>query len=429
MALIRAEHLTKVYKRYRSRVDRLRGLLALGRDNHHSEFTALADVSFEVHEGESTGIIGCNGAGKSTLLRVLAGVSPMTAGTLEVAGKIGALLQLGAGFHPDYTGAENIFINGYLMGLTKREISDKFDEIVAFSELDEFIHQPVKTYSTGMQARLAFASSTAIDPEILLIDEVLAVGDGYFVSKCIRYLQDRIRHGCTVLLVSHDLMLVKQLCQKAMWLHGGKLLEYGPVATVCEAYEGHVRENENKEILRRSRELWNSRVRKEGAKDVETGQLPRAPGPDQIKITAVQVCDRQGRERACFVSGDCMFVRVQYISAIDYLNPNFGITIERTDGLIACAASTLDEQFETGRIHKGTGYFDAVYDPLLLGPGLYRITISITLNEPLALGDTNFDRLSHVQEFKVEAKGRSYAVAVTHPVRWRHVPAADEPRT
>ena len=426
MALIRAEHLTKVYKRYRSRADRLKALFAFGTKRYCAEFTALDDVSFEVYDGESVAIIGRNGAGKSTLLKVLAGLSPITAGSFEVTGKIGALLQLGTGFHPDYTGAENIFINGCLLGLTRKEIRAKFDEIVEFAELDEFIHQPVKTYSTGMQARLAFASSTAIDPGILLIDEVLAVGDGYFVSKCIRYLQDRMRRGCTVLLVSHDLVMVKQLCRKAMWLHGGRLLKYGPVASVCEAYQTWVREEENKEILRRSQGLWRIRTRGRATETEAARQPSRAPGPDQIRITAVQVLDEREQERACFLTGERMLIRVHYASTIDYTNPAMGITIERADGLIACAASTLDEQFETGQIGKGGGYVDAVYDPLLLGPGSYRITVSITLNDPLALGDTNFDRLSHVQEFKVETKGRAYAVAVAHPVLWRHVKTVDE---
>lgn len=419
--LIRAEHLTKVYTRYKSRSDRIRGLFAFGTKSYAAKFTALHDVSFEVFGGDSVGIIGRNGAGKSTLLKVLAGLSPLTAGRLDIRGKIGALLQLGAGFHPEYTGAENIFISGCLLGLTRKETSAKFDEIVEFAELGEFIHQPVKTYSTGMQARLAFAINTAINPEILLIDEVLAVGDSYFVRKCIRYLQDLMRRGCTVLLVSHDLVMVRQLCQKAMWLHDGRLLEYGPVAGVCSAYEAWVREEENKEILRRSKQLWQIRTRGRSPEVDVIGQPSRAPGPDQIRITAVQVLDEKEQERACFVAGDRMLVRVHYFSAIDYTNPNVGITVERADGLIACAVSTLDEKFETGQLGKGTGYFEAGYEPLLLGPGLYRITVSITLDDPLALGDTNFDRLCQVQEFKVETKGRAYAVAVTHPVLWRHV--------
>ncbi|GIW53758.1 MAG: ABC transporter [Nitrospiraceae bacterium] len=426
MILIKAEGLTKVYRRYRSRWERIRALVPLGTKACGLEFTALSKISFQVNCGDSVAVIGKNGAGKSTLLKVLAGLTSPTAGSLEIHGRIGTLLHLGTGLHPDYTGAENIFIGGCLLGLSRKEIRAKFNEIVAFAELGDFIDEPVKTYSTGMQARLAFSITTAIAPEILLIDEILAVGDGYFVSKCIRYLQDRMRRGCTVLLVSHDLVMVKQLCRTAMWLNDGRLVQYGPVAEVCSSYEARIREEENREILRRSRQLWEIRTKGEASDD---RALPfRAPGPDQIRITGVQVLDAKEEERGCFLVGDRMLIRVHYASSIEYVNPNVGITIERADGLIACAASTLDEKFETGPIQGGTGYFEAVYDPLLLGPGLYHITVSITLNDPLALGDTNFDRISQIKEFKVEARGRAYAVAVTHPVFWRHVRAISERR-
>ncbi|HXF91772.1 MAG TPA: ABC transporter ATP-binding protein [Nitrospiraceae bacterium] len=418
-AMIKAERLTKIYQRYTSRWERIKALASFGKISCASEFAALREVSFEIDAGDSVAVIGKNGAGKSTLLKVLTGLSPPTAGSLVINGKVGALLQLGAGFHQDYTGAENIFIGGCLLGLTRSEIRTKFEEIVAFAELGEFIHQPVKSYSAGMQARLAFSINTAITPEVLLIDEVLAVGDSYFVSKCIRYLQDLMRGGCTVLLVSHDLSLVRQLCRKAMWLHDGRLMQYGAVAEVCSMYEMWIREEENKEILRRSRQLKHFRS---NARAADPGGLRLdAPGPDQIRITDVQVLDAQEQERACFLIGDRLVIRLHYVSTIEYMNPNVGITIERADGLIVCASTLLDDGCEIGLICPGAGWVDAIYDPLFLGPGLYRITVSITLCDPLALGDTNFDRLSHCREFKVEARGRTYNVAVAHPVSWSHI--------
>ncbi len=419
MTMIKAERLTKIYRRHKSRWERIKDLVWLGATPSESEFAALREVSFEVNAGDSVAVIGRNGAGKSTLLKVLTGVSPLTAGSLAINGRVGALLQLGAGFHQDYTGAENIFIGGCLLGLTRSEIRAKFDGIVAFAELGDFIHQPVKSYSAGMQARLAFSINTAVTPEILLIDEVLAVGDSYFVSKCIRYLQDLMRGGCTVLLVSHDLTLVRQLCRKAMWLQDGRLVQYGAATEVCSAYEAWVHEEENKEILRRSQRLWQNRP-KGGATDA--GGMPlRAPGPDQIRIIDVQVLDAQEQERACFLIGDRLVIRLHYASTIEYTNPNVGITIERADGLIVCASTLLDDGCEIGLIRPGAGWVDAIYDPLILGPGLYRVTVSITLCDPLALGDTNFDRLSHCREFKVEARGRAYNVAVAHPVTWNHI--------
>ncbi|TLY27606.1 MAG: ABC transporter ATP-binding protein, partial [Nitrospirae bacterium] len=245
MVAIQAKHLSKVYRWYARRTDLIKELLVLNRKQYHAKRVALDDVSFEVRMGECVGIIGRNGAGKSTLLKLLAGLSAPSSGSFEVNGKVASLLELGTGFHPDYSGVENIRINGILLGLSRGEIEQKLPAIVEFAELGEVIRQPLRTYSTGMQARLAFSIATALQPELLLIDEVLAVGDAYFVNKCINYLQRFISDGGTALVVSHNTFLLGRLCQKILWLENGKLLQFDSAQTVCRAYDQYVRRLES----------------------------------------------------------------------------------------------------------------------------------------------------------------------------------------
>jgi homopolymeric O-antigen transport system ATP-binding protein len=208
----------------------LRGLKPVDR------FWALRDISFGVAPGKMVGIVGANGAGKSTLLRLIGGVGRPDEGQIQVNGRIGALLDLGAGFHPDLTGRENVYINGVISGLSRREVSRSFDSIFHFAELEDFIDSPLRVYSTGMQMRLAFAIAVHIEPEVLLIDEVLAVGDISFQHKCIERIERFKVQGCTILLVSHEPALIAAQCDEAIWLHCGKMVSYGQAAVVTEEY-------------------------------------------------------------------------------------------------------------------------------------------------------------------------------------------------
>ena len=211
----------------------LSGLRGLGPVEY---FWALRDVSFSISPGKMVGIMGANGAGKSTLLRLIGGVSRPDEGQIQVSGRIGALLDLGAGFHPDLTGRENVFINGVISGLSRREVSRSFDSIVHFAELEDFIDSPLRVYSTGMQMRLAFAVAAHLEPEVLLIDEVLAVGDLSFQQKCIQRIVRFKSQGCTILLVSHEPALIADQCDEAIWLRGGQIVSYGKAAVVTEQY-------------------------------------------------------------------------------------------------------------------------------------------------------------------------------------------------
>jgi lipopolysaccharide transport system ATP-binding protein len=235
--------------------------------------TALSGVSFEVNRGEVVGIIGTNGAGKSTLLKILSRITPPTQGTVEIHGRVSSLLEVGTGFHPELTGRENVYLNGTILGMRKREIDTKFDEIVDFSGVEKFLDTPVKRYSSGMRVRLAFAVAAHLEPEILIIDEVLAVGDAEFQKKCLSKMQDVGKEGRTVLFVSHNMPAVTRLCPRVILLGGGKILRDGPVDEVVSAY---LHAGRGTTAIRE----WND--------------LTQAPGNDIVRLRAVRVREEDG---------------------------------------------------------------------------------------------------------------------------------------
>lgn len=232
---ITAKFLSKRYEIYERPHDRLLQMLSRGRRQHFKEFWALRDVSFEVRVGETIGVVGRNGSGKSTLLQLLCGTLTPTSGSVTVSGRVAALLELGAGFSPDFTGRENVFLAAKLLGLRQQEVEERFDKIAAFADIGAFLEQPVKTYSSGMFVRLAFAVVAHVDADILIIDEALAVGDAFFTQKCMRFLRD-FRDRGTLLFVSHDSSAVTGLCDTALWLDRGMLVEKAPAKVVTEKY-------------------------------------------------------------------------------------------------------------------------------------------------------------------------------------------------
>jgi lipopolysaccharide transport system ATP-binding protein len=233
---IEVSNLSKCYHIYDRSHQRLLQSLIRKRKQYYREFWAIKDISLQIKKGETFGVIGRNGSGKSTLLQLICGTLKPTTGTIKTQGRIAALLELGSGFSPEYTGRENVYMNGALLGLTKAEIDNRFDNIAAFADIGEFIEQPVKTYSSGMQVRLAFSIITNVDAEILIIDEALSVGDAFFQAKCARVLRDFISRGTTILFVSHDTTSVKSLCQRALLLSSGRSVYTGEVNTVIEQY-------------------------------------------------------------------------------------------------------------------------------------------------------------------------------------------------
>ena len=241
---IKVENLSKRYEVYRTPRDRLKqfvlpkiqALLRRPPQSYFKEFWALRDVTFEVKRGETVGIIGRNGSGKSTLLQMIASTLTPTAGSVQVSGRVAALLELGSGFNPDFSGRENVFMNGSILGMTEAEVAARFDDIAAFAEIGDFIEQPVKTYSSGMLMRLAFAVSVCVDPDILIIDEALAVGDMAFMFKCMKRLEQLTQSGVTLLFVSHDVGTIKAFCQRAVYLKQGSMVASGSASDMVELY-------------------------------------------------------------------------------------------------------------------------------------------------------------------------------------------------
>ena len=234
---VSVKNLTKIYQLYNKPIDRLKEAINPFRKNYHRDFYALNDISFDVEKGESFGIIGVNGSGKSTLLKILTGVLNKTSGEVKVDGKIAALLELGAGFNMDYTGIENIYMNGTMMGFSKKEMDEKLDKIIEFADIGDFIYQPVKQYSSGMFVRLAFALSIAVEPEILIVDEALSVGDVFFQTKCYKRMDELKEKGTTIIMVTHDLGAVIKYCDRTMVLNSGKQIAIGTPHEMVDLYK------------------------------------------------------------------------------------------------------------------------------------------------------------------------------------------------
>ena len=240
--MISVRQASKVYKVYARQEDRLWELVR--RRPLHQQRWAVHDVTFDIHAGEVVGIIGRNGAGKTTILRLISGVAPLDTGSIQVNASLQTILELGTGFHPEFTGRENVYLGGALLGLSRRDIDARFDEIAAFAELGDYLEFPFKTYSLGMQARLTFSLAISVEADILIVDEALSAGDSYFLAKCFDRIRTICESGKTVLFVSHNLSLIQRLCTRVLWLDGGQLIADGASLEVCSQYEASVRQQE-----------------------------------------------------------------------------------------------------------------------------------------------------------------------------------------
>jgi ABC-type polysaccharide/polyol phosphate transport system ATPase subunit len=272
---VEVEGLFKAYRRYRTPLDRILEAGSLGRLRRHDQFWSLKNINFSLQRGSSMGLVGANGAGKSTLMKVLSGITAPTQGRYRLAGKVASLLELGAGFHLDFSGRGNIFMNGIMMGFTRKEMQAKVGEIIDFAELGEYIDQPVRTYSSGMGLRLGFAIAVAVDPEILIIDEVFAVGDMYFQKKCVDKIYDFKRRGKTILFCSHSLYDVRQLCDQAIWLRKGEQAAFGDSVFVTNEYTAFQRDHigERGDVVGNSLPTVQTAIHSESTAD--TSRLPR----------------------------------------------------------------------------------------------------------------------------------------------------------
>lgn len=275
--VIQIENVTKKYNLYAKPQDRFREAVGIRKKNLHSDFYALNNVSFDVKRGETVGIVGTNGSGKSTLLKIITGVLKPTEGNVAVEGRISALLELGAGFNQEYTGLENIYLNGRMMGYTRKEMESRVDDIIEFAEIGEFIHQPVKTYSSGMFARLAFAVAINVEPDILIVDEALSVGDLFFQNKCFRKFEELKQKNVTILFVSHDISSVRQMCSRVLWIEKGNQIIFDQSDKVCDMYMDMKRKGMNEMV--------------EQDADIEIESIPAVANQNQKVYPAIHSTD------------------------------------------------------------------------------------------------------------------------------------------
>lgn len=358
-AIIRFENVSKRYNLGLTRTS-LPALVsqwaksALGRapDNTNQEkfFYALNNVSFELGKGESLALIGPNGAGKTTILKLLSQITKPTSGHIEAKGKLSALIELGAGFHPDLTGRENIYLNGTILGLKREEINRRFDEIVAFAELERFIDTPVKRYSSGMTVRLGFSVASFIEPDILLVDEVLAVGDASFRQKSMNRIKSLIDSGTSLIFVSHNLWLVQSVCQKALYIDHGEIKFRGLTSEVIDVYD---------------KELNQQRAAKF---DKPSGH--KTVSGTEVEVIRVEALNRNGEVAQEFANHQSVEIRAHYLAAQSLDEVNVVIRIYRTDGLTTCMMRTKADGFKMG-VKKGEGVISVTLDPIQLYGGTY----------------------------------------------------------
>ena len=356
-------------------------------------------MSFTVPAGKTYGIIGRNGSGKSTALKLVAGITKPTTGTVKVNGRISALIELGAGFHPEISGRENVFINGIMLGLTKREVAKRFDEIVEFAELQDFIDAPVKTYSSGMYMRLGFAVAIHVDPDVLLVDEVLAVGDEGFTHKCLDKFGEFKRRGKTILLVTHSLGLVERFCDEALWLDSGAVRGEGDPKRVVGAYLTDVERSEEKELA--TEEV-------KAQEDVApSGDMTLAVegrwGSREIEITGVTLKGEDGQPAHVFQSGERIAVQLGVRAHAPTSDFVFGIGLYSAEGVTCYGTNTDMEDFQPEEI-RGDGEVTFTIDSLDLVEGTYKLDVAVHKRDPLGdsavaplLGDDAHDDLMHLR--------------------------------
>ncbi len=375
---LRADRVSKVFELQSDRRTNLKERFVRGSAQSARQFWALRDISFEVPTGSTYGLIGSNGSGKSTMLKLLAGIHRPTSGTVHAAGRVSAMIELGAGFHPELSGRENIYLNGSILGLGRKQIEASIDEIVDFSGIEpKFIDAPVKVYSSGMYVRLGFSIAANLDPEILLIDEIVAVGDEEFQRRCFDHLYKLRRRGVTIVFVSHSLPLVQTLCDHAAWIDKGEMRAEGAALEVVDTY------------LRSVNEAEESRL--EAAGDTSLGNERGRRGTGEIVLTRVEFLDGSGSPRAVATTGMPLTVRVHFRVDRPVEDPVFGLAFHHESGAHISGPNSFSGGLRTGR-PEGEGHIDFAMDPLLLQPGAYVVTAA-------AVDSTQ----AHVYDFRDQA--------------------------
>jgi len=436
MSVIELRQVSKSFTPHEGRPRSLQELvlnLFRGRGAQHREpYWALQNVSFSIDQGEAVGLIGANGSGKSTCLKLVTRIIEPTSGTVHVDGRVSALLELGTGFHPELTGRENVFLYGSVLGIRRREMAARFDDIVAFAELERFIDIPVKFYSSGMYVRLAFATAIHVSADILLIDEVLAVGDQSFQARCLERIHDLKRRGVTVFFVSHSLDAVRTVCDRALWLDDGVLQDDGPAEAVINRYLQHVYA---------VREEADMRARTNGAADSaddgSDGGAHKAPrslpelghedvlggsadrwGAGGAEIVDVCFLDGEGQERLLLSSGDPATIVVRYRADERLEEPMFGLAVHRSDGVHITGPNTVFAGLDIPYV-EGEGEVRYHIPALPLLPGTYYLSVSICDHS----GMCAYDYHNLAYRFRVQPGSVDERYGVVHiPAYWEHRP-------
>jgi ABC-type polysaccharide/polyol phosphate transport system ATPase subunit len=349
-AVVRADGVWKRFRLYHERNQSLKAAVMRGGRARYEDFWALRDVSFEVKPGTTFALIGHNGSGKSTMLKCLARILQCDKGTTRIDGKMSALLELGAGFHPELSGRENVYLNGSILGLSKKQVDARFDDIVGFAGLERFIDSPVKNYSSGMYVRLGFSVAINVDPDVLLIDEVLAVGDEEFQRKCLERVADLREAGKTIVVVTHSLMTVRSLCDEAVWLENGEMKAYGKADEVADTYLGKVQVDKQAEEEADPESKWS-----------------------KVRITRLELLDASGGPTRRVRTGETVTFRLYYEAEEPVVNPVFSFSLYTPGGVLVSGPNTLEAEVSVDKI-EGSGVVDMRVDRLMLLLGDYDLS-------------------------------------------------------
>ncbi|MCP3774582.1 ABC transporter ATP-binding protein [Paenibacillus sp. MZ04-78.2] len=383
-SVVTLEGVTKIYKLYDKPTDRLKEALNLSKHKrYYRDFYALKDVSFTAKKGETLGLIGRNGSGKSTLLKIITGVLTPTFGEVRINGRISALLELGAGFNPEYTGIENIFLNGTILGFTKEQIEKKLDQILSFADIGDFVYQPVKLYSSGMFVRLAFAVQACIEPEILIVDEALAVGDAKFSAKCINHMKRLVDDGVTVLFVTHDVHLVKSFCQKVVWLNQGEVKLQGDPLLVTKGYTKHLFEGDKNDEGQEEINEISISIDNIVEEDIDESDKLLINcdnwGSKQLEIIGVSLRNGLGKQTEIINWGENVQVSFSVKVSQDVVSENigFGFSFRNKNGLDVIVSTTIEEGLKYGPFNKGESIQVVFSFENILAEGDYLLTLQV----------------------------------------------------
>ena len=376
---IKVEDVSKVYKLYNKPSERLVDALGIAKKNRFKEHRALDHVSFEVKKGETIGIIGTNGSGKSTILKIITGVLSQTSGNVEISGRISALLELGAGFNMEYTGIENVYLNGMMMGFTNEEMDERLPEILKFADIGDFVNQPCKTYSSGMFVRLAFAVAINIDPEILIVDEALSVGDAFFQAKCYKKFDDFKAQGKTIIFVSHDISSVAKYCDRVILLNKGVKLSEGKPKETIDLYK--------KVLLNQDQNITTGQVlaEKKEAADTHLWKNNYELNPDvneygtgEAEIIDFAVVDEYGSYTNCIQKGTSFEIKSKVKFHTDIMDPIFTYTFKTVQGTAVTGTNTMYEKVGVGLAKAGETYVATFKQNMDMQGGEYLLSISCT---------------------------------------------------